>query len=129
MAASSAVTSSGIIAPTPALAIEGVAFNVSPKLASSGMPAARRIRGHALQALAGSGKARFKFVATGLADLEEIAGLQEVYGRDPVWVMPEGTSSDDVLDGMRVLADAVIAHGWNLSPRLHVLLWEDARGR
>jgi hypothetical protein len=30
---------------------------------------------------------------------------------------------------MRLLADEVIARGWNLSTRLHDLLWEDTRGR
>jgi len=123
------IETSGTIAPPPELAAEGVTFNVSPKLASSGMPAARRIRDGALRALAESGNARFKFVATGLDDLEEIAGLQAAYGLEPVWVMPEGTSSTAVLGGMRLLAEEVIARGWNLSSRLHVLLWEDARGR
>jgi len=121
----------GTIAPPPSLAIEGVAFNVSPKLTGfgSGMPASRRIRDGALRALASSGKARFKFVAASLADLEEIAGLQATYGLDPVWVMPEGTSSATVLAGMRLLAEEVVARSWNLSTRLHDLLWEDARGR
>lgn len=123
------IETSGTLAPPPALAGEGVTFNVSPKLANSGMPAARRIRGEALRALAGSGRARFKFVATGLGDLDEIAGLREAYGLDPVWVMPEGTTSAAVLDGMRLLADEVIARGWHLAPRLHVLLWGDQRGR
>jgi 7-carboxy-7-deazaguanine synthase len=123
------IETSGTIAPPPALAIEGVTFNVSPKLANSGMPAARRIREKALLALAASGKARFKFVVTGPADLDEIAGLEHAYGLAPVWVMPEGTSSGTVLDGMRSLAEAVIDRGWNLSTRLQVLLWEDTRGR
>ena len=123
------IETSGTIAPPAALMAEGVTFNVSPKLASSGMPAARRIRDRALRALAASGSARFKFVATGLGDLDEIAGLQQAYGLDPVWVMPEGTSSAAVLDGMRLLADAVIARGWHLTPRLHILLWGDQRGR
>jgi hypothetical protein len=43
--------------------------------------------------------------------------------------MPEGTTSTAVMSGMRLLVDEVIARGWHLSPRLHVLLWEDARGR
>ena len=73
--------------------------------------------------------ARFKFVAQDLSDLAEIAVLEAAYGLDPVWVMPEGTTSTAVLGGMRLLADEVIARGWHLSPRLHVLLWEDTRGR
>jgi 7-carboxy-7-deazaguanine synthase len=123
------IETSGTIAPPPDLAAEGVTFNVSPKLANSGMPAARRIREGALRALIGPGNARFKFVAASPADLDEIASLQEAYGLDPVWVMPEGTSSAAVLGGMRALAEEVIARGWNLSSRLHVLLWEDTRGR
>jgi 7-carboxy-7-deazaguanine synthase len=98
-------------------------------LASSGMPAVRRIRGRALAALSESGHARFKFVAAAIGDLREIAELQQQYGLDPVWVMPEGTTGEAVLDGMRLLADEVIARGWNLTPRLHVLLWGDTRGR
>jgi hypothetical protein len=78
-------------------------------------------------ALHGHGERRL--TAAGLDDLEEIAGLQAAFGLDPVWVMPEGTSSTAVLGGMRLLAEEVIARGWNLSTRLHDLLWEDARGR
>jgi 7-cyano-7-deazaguanosine (preQ0) biosynthesis protein QueE len=123
------IETSGIITPPSALAAAGAKFNVSPKLSSSGMPQQRRIRERALRALADSGAARFKFVAQDASDLAEIAGLQEAYGLSPVWVMPEGTTSTAVISGMRLLADEVIARGWHLSPRLHVLLWEDARGR
>lgn len=123
------IETSGIIAPPPDLADAGAKFNVSPKLSNAAMPESRRIRSHALRALADSGAARFKFVAQDLSDLAEIAALQEAYGLDPVWVMPQGTTSTAVVSGMRLLADEVIARGWNLSTRLHVLLWEDTRGR
>jgi hypothetical protein len=43
--------------------------------------------------------------------------------------MPEGTTSDQILCRLRELADPVLARGWNLTPRLHTLLWEDTRGR
>ena len=123
------IETSGIIAPPPSLAASGAKFNVSPKLSSAAMPESRRIRGPALRALTASGAARFKFVAQNLSDLAEIAALQETYALDPVWVMPEGTTSTAVMNRMRLLADEVIARGWHLSPRLHVLLWGDARGR
>jgi 7-carboxy-7-deazaguanine synthase len=123
------IETNGCHVPPPGLLVDGVSFNVSPKLASSGMEARRRIRPRALAALAGSGRARFKFVAADVADLAEIAGLQARYGLDPVWVMPEGTTCEAVLARMRLLADEVIARGWSLTPRLHVLLWGDVRGR
>ncbi|MBO0802832.1 MAG: 7-carboxy-7-deazaguanine synthase QueE [Nocardiopsaceae bacterium] len=123
------IETSGIIAPPESLAGSGARYNVSPKLANSGIPEHRRIRGSALRAFAGSGTARFKFVAQSPSDLDEIARLQDTYGLEQVWVMPEATSSGKVVTRMRQLADAVISRGWNLSPRLHVLLWEDTRGR
>ena len=43
--------------------------------------------------------------------------------------MPEGAASEVIVARMRDLADAVLARGWNLTTRLHVLLWEDTRGR
>ncbi len=43
--------------------------------------------------------------------------------------MPEGTDAATVAGRMADLADAVVARGWNLTPRLHVLLWGDERGR
>ncbi|MFC5186803.1 7-carboxy-7-deazaguanine synthase QueE [Actinomadura harenae] len=103
-------------------------FNASVKLASSGVPAARRIRPEAIRALA---KARtcWKFVVNDLADLEEIADLENRFGLAPIWVMPEGTDATTILRRLHEFADPVLARGWNLTPRLHVLLWGDERGR
>lgn len=123
------IETSGIIAPPQSLADSGARFNVSPKLANSRIPEHRRIRGPALRAFAESEAARFKFVAQSPSDLDEIARLQDIYGLEQIWVMPEATSSGKVVTRMRQLADTVISRGWNLSPRLHVLLWEDTRGR
>jgi 7-carboxy-7-deazaguanine synthase len=104
-------------------------FNVSPKLAGSGVHEQRRIRPLALRALRDCGKAVFKFVVSGNSDVAELVGLQARYGLKPVWVMPEGTTAQSVLAGMRALAAPALEHGWNLTPRLHVLLWGDERGR
>ncbi|MFV2013595.1 MULTISPECIES: 7-carboxy-7-deazaguanine synthase QueE [unclassified Micromonospora] len=124
------VETNGTVVPDPAVA-DLVDWNVSPKLASFSAPRdqLRRTVGEALEAFARTGRARFKFVASGPADLDEIAGLQQRFGLDPVWVMPEGTAADQVLTGLRGLADEVVRRGWNLTSRLHVLAWGDTRGR
>jgi len=42
--------------------------------------------------------------------------------------MPEGTHAEDILDTMRYLEPAVLSNGYNMTTRLHVLLWGDRRG-
>ncbi len=123
------IETSGTIAPSKSLAASAAAFNVSPKLASSRVPASRRIRPGALSAFAASSKAVFKFVACAPADLAEVADLEARFGLAPIWIMPEGVTSEKVLNGMRDLADEVLQHGWHLTGRMQVLLWGDVRGR
>jgi 7-carboxy-7-deazaguanine synthase len=123
------IETNGAVVPGSGIAGACRQFNVSLKLANSGMPARTRLRPAAIEALASSRKAVWKFVVTAPADLDEIAGLQRRYGLEPVWVMPEGTTSEQVLGRMREIADPVLARGWNLTPRLHTLLWEETRGR
>jgi 7-carboxy-7-deazaguanine synthase len=123
------VETNGTRAPERRLVESGVWFNVSPKLANSGMPEHRRVVPDALVALAGSGRARFKFVVGDVGELDEVAGLVARFGLAPVWVMPEGAAAEAVLGGARRVAEDVIARGWALSLRLQVLLWGDTRGR
>jgi len=104
-------------------------WNVSPKLANSGVMQAARVRPDALAALQATGAAIFKFVVAEVADLDEVAELVTDHGLAPVWVMPEGTDPETVLARARALAAPVLDRGWSLSPRLHVLLWGDERGR
>ena len=99
------IETNGTIAPPPALARNGVSFNVSPKLANSGMPAARRIRGRRPP---GPGQVRGTPGSSSWSPASPTwmrsPGCSDAYGLDPVWVMPEGTSSTAVLGGMRMLA-------------------------
>jgi 7-carboxy-7-deazaguanine synthase len=123
------IETNGTIAPAAELIDHVGRFNVSPKLAGCGVPEQRRIRPVALRALSDSGKAVFKFVITGPADVEELVAVQARFGLAPVLVMPEGMTADRVLAGLRTLAEPAIKHGWAITPRLHVLLWGDQRGR
>lgn len=101
---------------------------VSPKLANSGMDVDRRFKPDVLRALVAQGAA-FKFVATSIDDLDEIQAIVDDVGATNVWVMPEGTDPATITKRTAELADAVIARGWNLTTRLHILAWGDRRGR
>ncbi|HEX4815948.1 MAG TPA: 7-carboxy-7-deazaguanine synthase QueE, partial [Nonomuraea sp.] len=119
----------GTLIPDPALLVDGVRFNVSPKLANSGIEERKRIVPAALRAFVSSGRAVFKFVTRAVPELDEIGALTDRYGLAPVYVMPEATTAESLIETTRVLADAVAARRWCLTTRLHVLAFAQARGR
>ncbi|MFE9968664.1 7-carboxy-7-deazaguanine synthase QueE [Streptomyces sp. NPDC005525] len=119
----------GTVAPDLQLLVDGVRFNVSPKLANSGVAEAKRVVPTALEAFAASGRAVFKFVTRTVAELDEIQQLVDRYDLAPVYVMPEGTTAEGLIETTRALADAVAARKWHFTQRLHVLAFADARGR
>jgi 7-carboxy-7-deazaguanine synthase len=123
------IETNGTIAPMPAVAGLVTRFNVSPKTRGSGVPAALALRKGALAALRDSGRAVFKFVARDAAELDEIGRVVDEHGLAPVMIMPAGTSAEEILHVSRGLAGPVLAKGWDLTSRLHVLLWGDERGR
>ena len=123
------IETNGTYPPATELTGLGVHFNVSPKLATAGVPAVRAIRPDALAAFAATPNRVFKFVVSDLSDLSQVDALVTAYGLTGVWVMPEGTTPSKVINGMRDLVPAVARRGYRISPRLHVLMWGDERGR
>lgn len=118
----------GTVVPSDALVAAGARFNVSPKLAHSGVAEERRIVPEALLQFGQLPGTAFKFVCGDPADLAEVDDLVETFGLSNVWIMPRGQSSEEIDRGMRALADDVIARKWNLSGRLHVNVWGSRRG-
>lgn len=123
------IETNGTIVPDPALLADGVTFNVSPKLANSGVDEARRIVPGPLNAFAGSGRAVFKFVACRVSDLDEIDRVAGRFGLSPVYVMPEASTSTALRERTYLLAGPVAARGWHFTTRLQVLAFGGARGR
>ena len=119
----------GTLVPDSALMVDGVRFNVSPKLANSGIAKDKRIVEPALDAFARSGRAVFKFVTRNADELDEIQELVSAFDMDPVYVMPEGTTAEGLIETTRALADDVAARRWRLTSRLHVVAFADTRGR
>jgi 7-carboxy-7-deazaguanine synthase len=124
------IETNGTCLPTAATTRLADRFTVSPKLAHAGDTEAARIRPDVLARFARS-PAVFKFVLREPEDLREVDAVVERAGisRDRVWIMPEGTEPDVVLARQRALAGAALARGYNLTTRLHVLLWPSERGR
>ena len=118
------VETAGTIAP----ALEVDQWNVSPKLANSGNPLERRYKPEVLRAFEATGRAAFKFVVCDVADLDEVASMVDECGLTNVWIMPEGTDAATLENRSALLADEVVRRGWNLTTRLHILLWGDRRG-
>jgi len=125
------IETNGTQLPTPDLESRVTAFNVSPKLSNSGIDASLRLKSDPLQFFASSTKAIFKFVVCSEADLTEIAHLQSRFTipASRIFLMPEGRSPSETSEKSRWLADICRDRGYRLTPRLHVLLWGDKRGK
>lgn len=104
-----------------------VSYNVSPKLEHASTTR-DSIEVDRLRAFLPH-PAVYKFVAQAPRDLDEVAWIAEQVGIPPdrVWIMPEGRDEAEILSVQRELVDTVIARGWRMSTRLHVLLWGDRR--
>lgn len=108
-------------------------YNVSPKLAHAGDPAAHRIVPAALDVfatLARHRRAILKVVVRDAGDVRAAAQLARTAGFpiNRVYVMPEGTSTRTLEQGHAALAGVVLDEGLNMTTRLHVLCWGAQRG-
>jgi 7-carboxy-7-deazaguanine synthase len=124
------IETNGTVAPHPALDPLVHQFNVSPKLAHSGNPAALALIPERLAAWAADPRAVFKFVVATQADVAEVLALQAEYAIPGarIYLMPEGRSSAVVRERAAWLADVCVAHGLRFTDRLHIHLWGDTRG-
>lgn len=105
-------------------------WSVSPKLRSADA-------GHAalnvptLERWARHPRAIFKIVCGSVEDVREAHGLMELVGVPNArrWIMPEGKTVGELASSQSAVVDCALEHGLNISPRLHVSLWGNERGR
>ena len=124
------IETNGTVAPPPALNALIHQYNVSPKLAHSGNPAALALIAERLAAFAADRRAFFKFVVATPDDVAEVLALAATYAipRERLFVMPEGTDSATLRTRLRWLAEICAREGLRLSDRLHIHLYGDTRG-
>lgn len=105
-------------------------FNVSPKLANSGNELAKRRKDLAMETFVATPKADFKFVVSDPSDLSEVLEIVERYQipHDRVFLMPEGRTEEEVREHQLELVELCKEYNFNLTTRLHVLIWGAKRG-
>lgn len=122
--------------------IECDLMSISPKLANStpherdgGRWADRheriRYQPQVLRRLMNGYPYQLKFVIAAPTDMDEVARIiDELQAeRQRVVLMPEGTSRHTLAERGRWLTQICMRDGYRFSPRLHVDLWGDERGR
>jgi len=114
-------------------------INCSPKLSSSGNSEVVRDNPKAIKKLcllakdyAPYLKVSFKFVVNTddpKPDLEEIDAWKYKYrvANSDIYLMPEGISEEDMLNKTKILNAICMEEGYNLTTRLHILLFGNQR--
>ncbi len=125
------IETNGTQIPSTALDEFVTSYNVSPKLSNSGMEASLRLHEESLQFFSNSTKANFKFVIQNQADLDEVRELQKNYQIAPerIFLMPEGRHLEQIKKHEEQIVNHCIKESYRFSPRLHILLWGDQRGK
>jgi 7-carboxy-7-deazaguanine synthase len=103
-------------------------FNISPKLASV-TPDAYDIA--AIKDICCWSKgAILKFVITSEEDLKEVLEIQEAVDVESseVYLMPEGVTKEEQEARQLGVIEMAKKHGFNFSPRTHILIWDNKRG-
>jgi 7-carboxy-7-deazaguanine synthase len=120
------VETSGVLPPPPAPVDQ---WNVSPKLAGSGVPEAKRINPEAIRRFLGLA-AWWKFVVADDSDVGEVLRLAERFAlpRERILLMPEGVTRAEIQERSPWVIGECQRHGFRYSPRLHVLFWGARRG-
>ncbi len=124
------IETNGTAKAPPRLDVRIDQYNVSPKLAHSGNPAALALVAERLADYAADNRAFFKFVVASPDDVAEVAALQKAYAIPParIYLMPEGTDSATLRGRMVWLSPLCLEYGYRLSDRLHIHLYGDTRG-
>ena len=122
------VETSGTLEP-PREGDAAIQWNVSVKLAGSGVAEATRVNGGAIRAFLAR-DAWWKFVVSDPGEVGEVLRLAERFAlpRERVLLQPEGLRADELAARTPWVVEACKAHGFRFSPRLHILIWGARRG-
>jgi len=106
-----------------------VHFNVSPKLAHSGVSKEKAIRPEILKKY-NQMNSIFKFVVKDSKCIDEIKQIIEEIKIDDnkIWLMPEGRTANEIIARTPAIFEQCVDNNWNMTLRMQVLAFNDQRG-
>ncbi len=124
------VETEGVLQPCSELAVWINQWNVSPKLANSGMPLLRRFNPKVLAWHVEQQNSWFKFPVASLSDVAEAIDLSNHAGipRDRILFMPVCASRREFEERAAEVAKWALQCAVRFSPRLHLTIWDQATG-
>ena len=124
------IETNGTIVPSDQM-IQAISWwNCSPKLSNNGRPSDSNLVPAALAAIAATGRADFKFVVRNRHDVDEIERVYlPLVPFESVMLMPEGMTRARQIEAMPLVLAECRRTGFRFSPRMHILAWENKRGR
>ncbi|WP_033604253.1 7-carboxy-7-deazaguanine synthase QueE [Helicobacter pylori] len=109
-------------------------FTLSVKLSLSLEKESKRINLKALQNILDNAKsAHFKFVLDSKNAVQSIAEIKSLLKQlslknNEIFLMPLGATNSELDKNLKTLAPLAIEHGFRLSDRLHIRLWDNKKG-
>ncbi len=109
-------------------------FTLSVKLSFSLEKESKRINLKALQNILNNAKSvHFKFVLESKNAAQSITEIQNLLKQlslknHEIFLMPLGATNKELDKNLKTLAPLALEHGFNLSDRLHIRLWDNQKG-
>ena len=117
--------------PDPEMAAHVGQWNVSPKLSNSGEPIEKRIHSGPLDWFLNQDNAIFKFVISNENDIKEINHQFEAIKDLPIrrkYLMPAADNKESLESLYLKIIELSKRHGFSLSQRFHISLWDQTTG-
>ena len=106
-------------------------WNVSPKTKNSGNLPEQYENKESYNFFTGVDNCYFKFVVENEEDLTEIQKLINKYNikKDSVFLMPQATTKMEIITREEIVSKSAKNHKFRYSPRMHVSMWGNQRGK
>jgi len=124
------IETNGTIKPSGIKCYDKITFNVSPKMKNSGNKTEDRLKPEVIEWFKDYG-ANFKFVVDTKEDINEVNAFVTSFEikKHNVYLMPLGKTTKEQLSKMATIAEYAKVFGYNITPRLHVLIWGEERAK